>query len=236
MSRRTLALFGFLFFCLAGPAAAVDGDAAIKSALSTAFPRIVPQQIVLSPIPGLYEVTLDNGEIVYFYPASGHLLVGELWNAEARNLTQESKDRRMSDKLAELPLDKAIKIGSGPIQVVEITDPDCPFCRQGAEYFAQRDDVTRYIFLFPLTKLHPNAEAKARYILSSADPAEAYEDVFSGLYDKQPLPEYKDNGQLDLHRRLAREIGVTGTPRYWINGHHTAGFNQQAIEQLLNNQ
>jgi len=56
-------------------------------------------------------------------------------------------------KLAKtLPLEKAVKIGDGKKVVIEITDPDCPFCRTASEYFSKKTDVIRYVFFAPLLK------------------------------------------------------------------------------------
>ncbi len=206
---------------------------AVASALAKYYPKLQSAQINPTPISGVYEVVVDNNQIVYFSPATGLIFVGDLWTPDSRNLTRESKDRLLSEKVKLFPLDKAIKIGDGPNQVIEVTDPDCPFCRHGSAFFENRKDVTRYVFLYPLEKIHPHAEAKSRYILSAPNPAEAYEKVFSGAYDKQPLPAFTDNGMLELHRRIGKEVGVTGTPQYWINGHHLSGFNQQQVEKLL---
>ncbi len=236
MPRVIITLFLLLLLhsvtaCAAQQPAPADDVAA---ALGRYYPKIQFQQISPSPVAGVYEVVVDNDEIIYFAPASGHIFFGELWTADARNLTRESKDRLMSAKVDRFPLDQAIKIGDGPNQVIEVTDPDCPFCRQSSDYFAARDDCTRYIFLFPLDRIHPRAEAKARYILSAENPEQAYEAVFSGSYDQQPLPEFKDNGRLETHRDIANRIGVNGTPRFWINGHHVAGYNPREFDRLLN--
>jgi thiol:disulfide interchange protein DsbC len=228
-----------LFFCSlipfnAGATQQQNQIAAVSSALAMHYPKIIFQQINATPVAGIYEVVVENGEIIYFAPATGHIFVGELWSADARNLTRDSKDRLLSAKLGLFPLDKAIKIGDGPNQVIEVTDPDCPFCRQSSEFFAAREDTTRYVFLFPLDRIHPQAAAKARYILSAEDPELAYEEVFSGMYDNQPLPDVKDNGLLEIHRQVAAQIGINGTPRFWINGQHIAGYNPQEFEKLLN--
>lgn len=85
---------------------------------------------------------------------------------------------------ADFPIEKAVKIGNGKNIIIEVTDPDCPFCRKASDFFAKRNDVTRYIFFLSLTKLHPNAEKKSRFILSSKDQTQAHKDVMSGKYDQ----------------------------------------------------
>jgi len=228
----TLIIFSMpLLACAVSPQQ--EDYTSVANALRMSFPSIPLKEVNATPVAGIYEVVTVKEEILYFAPASGHIFAGELWNNKGQNLTRESKARMMTDKLPMLPLDKAIKIGDGPNQVVEISDPDCPFCREGSSFFSAREDVTRYIFLFPLDRLHPQAEAKSKYILSAEDQEEAYEDVYSGEYDDQPLPAFEDNGLLDEHRRLGREMGITGTPKYWINGKFVSGTNLQKFEQLL---
>ncbi len=237
--RRLLFQFALLILAplsVSASAAVQQTTEKVGEILKSYYPRIEYQQINTTPIAGIYEIIAENNEVVYFAPASGHMFFGEIWSPDRKNLTRETKSRLMAEKISLFPLDKAIKIGNGPHQVIEVTDPDCPFCRQGSAYFAGRDDITRYVFLFPLDRLHPKAEAKARYILSSPDPEEAYEAVFAGDFDEQPLPEFKDNGILDLHRNIAKKVGVTGTPQYWIDGQHINGFNPQMVEQILGKQ
>lgn len=236
MSRIILCLFCLMLFLPALASADSEQQTqmnAVASSLKMAFPNIPLKQLGPTPIDGVYEIITEKDEILYFAPRTGHLLVGELWSNLGQNLTRESHSKLMTEKLEFLPLDKALKIGAGPNQVIEVSDPDCPFCRDGSEFFSARDDVTRYIFLYPLDRLHPQADAKSRYILSAEDPEAAYEEVFSGAYDKQPLPEYTDNGQLDIHRQVAEKIGINSTPRYWINGKFVSGSNLKEFENLL---
>lgn len=237
MSRFVFPLL-VLFLCspltaCATSVAANDDLKSVASALGMSFPSIPLQQVQTTPVDGVYEIVTQKNEILYFAPRSGHIFAGELWNNQGQNLTRESKARMMTDKLAQLPLDQAIKIGEGPNVVVEVSDPDCPFCRDGSAFFSARDDVTRYVFLYPLDRLHPQAEAKSRFILSAEDQQAAYEDVFSGDYDKQPLPAFEDNGLLDAHREIARKIGINSTPQYWINGQYISGTNLKKFAELL---
>ena len=145
MFRFILSLFLLLSFLSLSACAAQQQEASndVSTALSTYYPQIEYRLISPTPVAGVYEVVVENGEIIYFVPASGHMFFGELWTADARNLTRDRENQRLSSKLEEFPLDQAVKIGDGPNQVIEVTDPDCPFCRQSSDFFAGRDDVTR---------------------------------------------------------------------------------------------
>ncbi len=232
---------GLLFFALICPQIAAAAPLkqsqldSVKTALQMSYPQIPLKQLNPTPLEGIFEVITEKDEILYFASRSGHLIVGEVWNNSGLNLTRESRNRLMTDKLSMFPLDKALKIGDGPNTVIEVADPDCPFCREGSAFFSAREDVTRYIFLFPLERIHPKAADKSRYILSSEDPETAYEEVFSGDYDKKPLPEFKDNGQLAIHQQIVRKVGINSTPRYWINGEYVSGTNLKKFEEKLNN-
>lgn len=228
-----LALLALLLLLLSATAFALPPEQEAAARLRQLFPRLPVAQIRPAAVPGLFEVVDAQDNILYFSPASGHLLFGELVNADGRNLTLERYEELMTARFDRIPLEKGLKIGSGPNVVVEVTDPDCPYCRNGAAFFAQRQDVTRYIFFTPLTKIHPEAEKKARYILSAPRPAEAYQDVMDGLYDGKPLPEFKDNGRLDEQIAVGKALGTKGTPNYWVNGRFVSGSNHERLERYL---
>ena len=151
MNRSLLAAV-LIFTLLCAPAIAAPDPqlGAVEASLEMSFPKVQVERIRATPITGIYELLMPNGEILYFSPQSRHLFFGEIWSSDGHNLTRDSKAELMTAKIDMFPLDKAIKIGNGPNQVIEVVDPDCPFCREGSAFFAGRDDVTRYVFLLPL--------------------------------------------------------------------------------------
>jgi len=138
-------------------------------------------------------------------------------------------------RLGELPLDQAIRIGSGREVVVEVSDPDCRFSRRMVRYWDLRQDVSRYIFLVAL-KNHPEADGKVRYILCAADRAQAYREVYGGGLDfgeKLAERQCDDRGLARVHRDAALRIGASGTPTYLIKGARIEGAKVGEIERLL---
>jgi thiol:disulfide interchange protein DsbC len=134
-----------------------------------------------------------------------------------------------------IPLDKAIRIGSGKHLVIEVSDPDCRFSRRMSRYWSMRQDVTRYIFLVTM-KNHPDAPQKARYIFAAPDQARAYAEVMSGeldFDDKWLVQQYDDGGLLKLHGEVAAKLGVIGTPTYFVEGVMIGGARIREIEQIL---
>ncbi|QEM67157.1 protein-disulfide isomerase [Geobacter sp. FeAm09] len=133
-----------------------------------------------------------------------------------------------------IDFDKAIIIGSGPKKVIEFTDPDCPFCRKAARYFAGRSDVTQYIFFWPLPR-HPKAKEKAQYILSQHDKAKAYHEVMAGRLDGQQSFAVTPAGVklLEEQAEIARKNKVSATPTFMLFGRIIEGFDQKKIEEAL---
>ena len=212
-----------------------------EESLKKNFPEVQFESLTPSGVPGLYEVTAAQG-IFYYAPEAEAIVGGPIIKTGGRNLTQERyqvlEQKRLSEmagKIKDIPLEKALKIGNGKNIVIEVTDPDCSFCRQAAKFFKGRTDVTKYIFFFPLP-MHKDAEPKVRHILCAKDRAKAYEDAMSGKLDDMKLKLCDSNdveSLITVHRETAAKIGVTGTPFFFINGQPVSGANIPQIEKLL---
>lgn len=201
--------------------------------LKADFPNLMFTEITSTPVADMYEV-VASGQIFYYFPESSHLMFGALVDKSGTNLTDLAKEAMQLRKLAKLPLENAVKIGQGPTTVIEVTDPDCPYCRKASDFFDDKDElVTRYVFFFPLMDIHPDAAVKAAFVLSSEDRAAAYHDVMSGKYDTVPLPAFQDNGLMEQHQQLTEQLGVRSTPQFWIGEEHIEGANIPELERLI---
>lgn len=217
-----------------GAAWAGQGDEETMRKLAGTFPNLTIDGFAPSPVEGIFEVTAGN-QVFYFSP-QGYLFFGEIWSKEGKNLTAERREQLAAEAVRKLPLVQAVKIGNGPTKVIEFTDPDCPYCRKTDDFLSKRKDVTRYVFLFPLTKIHPEAAAKSKLILCSDDPEKTLHEVFSGKFDSQPitLPVTCDGDRkLQDHIDLGGKLGVRGTPALWIDGNPVSGADLQRIAALI---
>lgn len=208
-------------------------------AFRKAFPQLKVDSISASLVKGLFEV-VSGQNVFYFYPEKDLLVVGDIYNKSGQNITGDKK-RALKAKLQEqtlakvkdLPLEKSVKIGSGPKTVIEFTDPDCPYCRRASEGLKKRADITRFVFLTPLA--HPNAINKVYYILAAADREKAYHDMMEGKPLPTAVPEYgkaiKD--QAAEYMDIARSLGIDGTPTFFINGQQVVGADMEKIDALL---
>lgn len=205
------------------------------------FPDITIDEMSKTVIPGLYEV-IAGQQIFYYSPEAECIVGGPIVMKGGRNLTEEKfqalEQKRlaaMAAKLKDIDLEKALKIGSGKNRVIEITNPDCSHCRRAAQFLQGRTDVTKYVFFFPFDTT-PEAEAKIRYILCAKDKAKAYQDAMTGKLDDMKFQVCNDAGVdslLQKHRETVMQLGVRGTPLFFINDEPVVGANIPLIEKLL---
>jgi len=226
----------FTLFSLLAASSACAAETGVEDALKRQFPKLTVDSVSESPIKGVYQV-ISGSNVLYFDPATGYVLFGEMWSSTGTNITAEAKTKIQAAKYGKFKeqLADAVKVGNGPNEIIEITDPDCPYCRKMHSYWATRTDVTRYVFLMPIAQLHPQARAKSDFILSSSDKVAALEEVMGGKYDKTPLPAFAKNKDLiGRQTALVTASGLSGTPAFYVNGSFVNGANIPNIEQLIN--
>jgi len=219
--------------------AEIDDVAKIKAEIARRYPKLAITEVKSTDIKGpLLELTAGQN-VIYYDQSGGHLVFGEIWSRDGVNLTSKKKEALVAEvakqNLAMFRdnLGKAVKVGNGKHQVIELTDPDCPYCRRMAEYWDKRTDVTRYVFLMPIPSLHPNAEIKSKFILASDEKGQALHDVFNGKYDSSLPTAADDKGLLADHKQLTIKSGLNGTPAYFVDGVFVHGANIPAIEKAL---
>ena len=199
------------------------------------YPQSMYESFTATPFKDVYEIY--DGKHVYYYLAEGDVVFyGSIVTKEGVNLTHDSHMKKVALKMANLPLEKALKVGQGKKVVVKFTDPNCPYCRRGFEFLDRiKDDVTTYVFFHPLSA---DSERKLRHIFCSRDRVKNYEDVMRGKFDgNAQLNLCDDQEALDIlqtHRDLASQIGVRATPLFYIKGQIVDGFDPPTIEKLLN--
>ena len=213
-------------------AALAAGPVKPENAVKSAFPQLKVDSVFASEIPGMYEV-ISGQNVFYFVPEKEFMIVGEIFTKDGRNITQDRKQSLMASKLKDLPLNKAVKIGSGKTVVVEFTDPDCPYCRKASEGLRARKDVTRYVFFAPLA--HPNAMPKIYHVLNAEDKVRAYEEMMGGADAPRAGADYPEaiKKLANEHMDLAKRVGITGTPTFFISGKAVVGADLARIDALV---
>ena len=239
----TFLIFVFSFVLFAKSGEGKPSLETVKQDLQKTFPRLSVAEVNDTPIPGVYEVVGESGQILYYSP-KGYLIFGEIWTTNGTSITAERRmmmqEKRLSKVLDTLPLDKAIKIGNGTKKVVEVSDPTCPFCRRAHEALKDHRDITKYVFFLPI---HGEHSMKAiAYIVCSQDPEKKYDEAYSGKVDDQIEKfnitsdcQQKLDSILNEHMKVAQALQVRGTPYFIINKKPVEGANIPLIEKLLNN-
>jgi thiol:disulfide interchange protein DsbC len=209
-------------------------DQAVRQELQKSFPELKIDSVGPSVVPGLFDV-IAGKQIFMYDPQGKHLIFGMVMDMQGHNLNGK---KLYEQNIARAPLEKAIKIGNGPRKVVVFTDPDCTYCRKVSAYLKTvQAQITQYVFFKPLGEMHPDIEAKCKYILSAPDPGQAYQEVTAGSLDKVESGAIKFSeaaaGLLAEHKRIAGAAHIEGVPVVWIDGQVVTGADMSAIERLI---
>ena len=146
--------------------------------------------------------------------ATGVTLIanGQLVDAKTRENTTEARMRQVTAvKFDQLPLDQSIKIvrGNGSRKLAIFEDPNCGYCKHFERELATVNDITVYVFLFPI--LSPDSADKSKAVWCSPDRAKAWLDLM--LKDTAPAAAgEKCEAPLEKTLAFGREKRITGTP------------------------
>jgi len=165
---------------------------------------------------GLYEVRYKSAQgggmrIVYTDANATHIFVGKIYEAASeRDLTEERMRKLNAVKFDSLPLDQAVKIqrGSGKRVLAMFSDPHCPYCKSIEQTLQQIDDITIYVFMFPV--IRPDLADQSKAVWCSPDRAKAWIDV--ALRGKPPTVAPSCANPVEKNLQLGRSLGVNSTP------------------------
>jgi thiol:disulfide interchange protein DsbC len=215
--NRILSVLVALIAMIAGAACA--DEAGIRADMAKKFPKATVDSVVKLPGFGLYELVVD-GEIYYTDEKFSYLLEGNL--IDTKNLSnvtaaraqelEEARMKKMAFPFDQLPFDLAFKKvkGNGSRKVAVFSDPDCPFCKRLEKSFSQLDNVTIYVFLYPLVQLHPKAPEVSRAIWCSADKVKAWDDYM--LNGTAPKAAGNCTNPVDKIVEFGQAKRISGTP------------------------
>jgi thiol:disulfide interchange protein DsbC len=166
-----------------------------------------------------------------------YVIDGEIISTKTMtNLTKQRKQKLSAIPFNDLPLDLAFKRvkGKGERKLAVFSDPDCPFCKRVEGDLAKLDNVTIYMFLYPIEGLHPGAPEVAKRIWCSPDKVKAWDDYMGSKVRPTAAPTC-DN-PVDKIVEYGRKKNINGTPTLiFANGDRVPGAISAAqIEALLN--
>jgi thiol:disulfide interchange protein DsbC len=233
LNRFTTLVTGAGLLLAASLAAAQDD--AVRKGFAAKFPQVNIQSVTRVPELNLYEVVAE-GDIYYVDEKVDYVIDGEIISTKTMtNLTKQRKQKLSAIPFNELPLDLAFKKvkGKGERKIAVFSDPDCPFCKRVEGDLAKLDNVTIYMFLYPIESLHPAAVEVSKRIWCSPDKVKAWDDYMSGKGKPTAAPSC-DN-PVDKIVEYGRKKGINGTPTLIFgNGERVPGAISAAqIETIL---
>jgi thiol:disulfide interchange protein DsbC len=192
--------------CRALPCLAAEEE--IPPVVRKALPQVEIRGVEIQEFtPPLYTVTTSQG-ILYLDGTGRYLFTGELYDLKnGESLTQARLMETQRISFGELPLADAILYRKGKHRIALFVDPDCPYCRKLHPELVHLDAAV-YVFLYPLTDLHPLAYRKAVSIWCSPDKVSALNTVMGELSVFPSTCEHPVDRTLALGRRL----GIRATP------------------------
>jgi thiol:disulfide interchange protein DsbC len=182
-----------------------------------------------APMPGLFEVrfqTQEGPQLLYTDALGNHLVVdGSIIDVKSgRNLTEERLQKLTAIEFSALPLDLAVKVqrGNGKRVLAMFTDPYCPYCRRLEQSLLQIDDITVYVFMYPV--IRPDYADHSRAVWCSPDRAKAWLELAANETPRVPAGGANCANPVDKVIELGKALRVTGTPTlYFANGERAGG-------------
>ena len=212
----------------ARPAAAAPASvpADVRARVVAKLPGAKPADVAASPIPGLYEVTMD-GVIVYVSADGQYLVSGSLYDiASETNLTAERRNRARAKALASMREDQMIVFSpERPTTTVTVfTDVDCRYCREFHSHVAELNKLGVKVRYVPFPRTGPGTEswAKAESVWCAADRRDALTRAKKGEEVKS-----KKCGDAVLKKgfETGEDFGLEGTPAiYTQTGEYIGGY------------
>ena len=223
MRYAMMCFFGVL---LALPALA--NEAQIRKALEPKLRGAKIEGVQPAPVAGLWEVRFrgERGLRVVYTDATGSYVIdGNIIDLRInRDLTEERLRKLNAVKFESLPLDLAVKVqrGNGKRVLAMFSDPYCPACRQFEKALAQVDDITVYVFMYPV--IRPENADHSRAVWCSPDRAKAWLELAAAARPKVPEAAASCSNPVDKLIEVGQKLGVNSTPTLFLaNGERLSG-------------
>jgi len=198
----------------------------VRARIVAKLPGVQASDVAVSPVPGLYEVTM-GGLIAYVSADGKYLLSGNVYDLDTQvNLTASRQNSARAKALAVASESNMIVYGpaNAKMTVTVFTDVDCGFCRK---FHSQIADVNkagvrvRYMF-FPRTGPGTESWTKAEQVWCAADRREALTRAKKGETVKGKTC---GDAAVKSQFELGSDLGVEGTPAIFTqNGDYIGGY------------
>lgn len=192
-----------------------------KTVLEKLAPNVEIIAVERAAVKGWWQVAAKAGgqkTVLYVDDSRQFVFVGNLLNITTReNLTKIKFDEINKVDVSTVPLKGSVILGDKKAdhKIFVFTDPDCPYCAkihpELKKVVEQRKDIAFYLKLYPLP-MHPKAYDKSKTIVCEKNNDNALK-LLEEAYAKKEIPAPScETTIVDDNKKLASQLGITGTP------------------------
>ena len=203
----------------------------MESALTVTNPNLSVESVQDSPVEGIKEIKLSNGEFLYAEPGSDHVFSGRLLTFTDDSWKDNTEERERQDRARMLQqLDKGTTItfaanGEEKHEIFVFTDITCPYCKKFHTHMQEVNDrgITVHYLALPRAGLDSSVANSMARIWCAENPQTALTDSFSGRpFSQEVLPCRPPVGD---QYTMAQTLGVSGTPSVFAeDGRNLGGY------------
>jgi thiol:disulfide interchange protein DsbC len=230
-SFKTLLAMTLALACLAATAQ----ETTIRKNIAERLPQLKKiDEVSATPIPGLYEIRVNESEIFYTDAEGNFLIEGNLIDVrQRRNLTEDRVAKLTALNFDDLPLKDAVTVvrGNGKRKLAVFEDPNCGYCKRFENDLEKVTNITIHTFLYPI--LTPDSSVKSKNIWCAKDKGKTWQDWM--LREKPPVDTTCDVSAITRNLELGRKYKITGTPTLiFADGSRVPGaIDAQQVEKRL---
>lgn len=171
--------------------------------------------ISATPLPSIFEVQLNTGEILYSDISGDYLFAGDMYQTSSAgllNLSSSKKQARSLEKIAAIPPEEMIIFSPDEIKasITVFTDVDCTYCRKlhsELDQLMAKGIEVRYV-AYPRGGSEAASFDKMISVWCSDDRKKSLTQAKNG----QNLPAQDCDSPVLAHYALGNELGISGTP------------------------
>jgi thiol:disulfide interchange protein DsbC len=197
-------------------------EAAIKAEIKKQIPEAPVDSVRKLPYANLYEV-VANGEIFYTDEKASFLVLGQVIDLKTKENITDARMRQVNAiQFDKLDFKNAIKIvrGNGSRKLAIFEDPNCGYCKRFERDLLAVNDITVYVFLYPI--LSQNSIDQSKQIWCSKDAGKMWLDHMTR--DLAPSGDGSCTTPIDQNLAFGRDKRINGTPTLvFENGERVPG-------------
>lgn len=203
-----------LSIMLIGAGFASADEASVKKLTQAKFPQAKIDSVKKTPYGGLYEVYMDGSIHYTDEKMSFFIITGQLIDTKTSlNVTEQRMRKLTALNVNDMPpQEMAIKRvkGDGRRRLIVFSDPMCPYCRRIEQEFTKLNNVTIYLFPYPIEKRFPGSTELSKAIWCSPDRAKAWDEWM--LKGTRPAAKGTCVTPIDDLDRIGNKLDISVTP------------------------